>query len=379
MFTGGGHVEQQCPLNKNGRNGKIEFWRFIFSVIIVIHHSRSLLGDENCKFLGGSFAVEFFFLVSGYLMMQSIERTTIGPSSTNGIGKETLLFLWKKVKSVYPGVLIAWIIALVFVSFARNKSLLGFVTLAIDSFFEVTVLKMSGLHSISLNGVTWYISSMLLSMAILYPLIRKYPDIMKYIGVPLIVLLSLGYLGGNFGGPRDPLGWVGFTKKGNLRALGELSLGVICYGGAFKLSQIRFSRLGKICIALAEWCFYIIVILFMYYMKSSGRDFFFLLIMALAVMLSFSHQGADASFFDRPFFAWLGKYSFFLYLGHTYYAQNLNYILPVTFSGNQRMFVYLVCAVGTSFVIWTVSNVVKVIHPKVVRLAKLLFLVSVDL
>lgn len=56
------------------RNGKIELLRFLFAVIIVLHHSRQLLGDENCLFLGGSLGVEFFFIVSGYLMMSSIEK-----------------------------------------------------------------------------------------------------------------------------------------------------------------------------------------------------------------------------------------------------------------------------------------------------------------
>ena len=40
------------------RNGKIDFYKFIFSIIIVIHHSRNLVGDDLSKFLGGSFAVE---------------------------------------------------------------------------------------------------------------------------------------------------------------------------------------------------------------------------------------------------------------------------------------------------------------------------------
>ena len=54
------------------RNGKIEFLRFLFSLIIVVHHSRMFLGDEISPFLGGSLAVEFFFFVSGYLMMAYI-------------------------------------------------------------------------------------------------------------------------------------------------------------------------------------------------------------------------------------------------------------------------------------------------------------------
>ena len=44
-------------------NVTIDFLRFLFSVIVVLHHSRYVLGDDNCYFLGGSLAVEFFFFV----------------------------------------------------------------------------------------------------------------------------------------------------------------------------------------------------------------------------------------------------------------------------------------------------------------------------
>ena len=58
------------------RNGKIDLLRFLFAVIIVLHHTRYLFGDEHCFFHGGSLAVEFFFIVSGYLMTAHAARET---------------------------------------------------------------------------------------------------------------------------------------------------------------------------------------------------------------------------------------------------------------------------------------------------------------
>jgi len=345
--------------------GKIEFLRFVFSVIIFIHHSRSMLGDERCKFLGGSFAVEFFFLLSGYLMMAAIYKKIIVNAGTEKLGQETLFYLWKKVKSVYPGVVISWVIAVAFVAFCQRKTLRSILTLVIDSFFEVTLIKMSGIYSISLNGVVWYISSMLLCMAVLYPLIRKYPDMMMHVGLPLIVLISLGYLSGNYGAPRNLIQWIEFTKKGNIRALGELSLGAMsfCFVNHFK--DIRLTKQGKFFVSVIEWGSYIIVILFMYYLKASERDYFFLFIMVLAVTLSFSQKGIDSDFFDKPFFMWLGKYSFYLFLGHTFYAQNLNFILPEAFSDGQKMGIYSILAITTSFGIWGIELAIAKLMPRV--------------
>lgn len=355
---------------KSKRNGKIEFLRFIFSIIIVVHHSRNILGDDKSPFLGGSFAVEFFFLVSGYLMMASIEKISARKADTHELGKETLSFLWKKAKSVYPELFIGWVIAILFTAYAKQKSLLGMAGLVVDSFFELTLLKMSGLYSISLNGVTWYISSMLLCMAILYPLLRKYPDMMKHIVLPMIVLLTLGYLGGEYIAPRDPLKWIGFTKKGNIRAMGEIALGALCYQAVKATAKIELTRLGKLLVTVVEWCAYVLLILFMYFMKASGRDYFFLAVMALAVGLSFSHKGIDADFFDKPICIWLGKWSLPLYLGHTFYAYYLNIVVPEYLSDSQKMAIYLALSITTSFVIWGLSLAVKRVMPKVVHAAK---------
>ena len=63
---------------ENMRNGEIDFLRFLFSLIILLRHSSNIVGKKWYPFLGGAFAVEFFFLVSGYLMMASIHKCLRG-------------------------------------------------------------------------------------------------------------------------------------------------------------------------------------------------------------------------------------------------------------------------------------------------------------
>lgn len=360
----------------NGRNGKIEFLRFLFALIIVIHHSRYLLGDTECMFLGGSLAVDFFYIVSGYLMMATIEKRNMQGAHQIGLGKETLSFVLRKAKAIYPDALIAWIIAVIFISCVKQNSLLQTVLLFADSIFEVTFLKMSGLTATSVNGVTWYISSMLLCMALLYPLIRKHYDVMVHIGLPLIVVLVFGYLCGAYGAPRNPTMWIGFTYKGNLRALAEISLGAICYQVVKKLSNVSFTNLGRVLLTILEWGLYILVILYMYYCKAGVRDYLFLLFIAAAVSLSFLAKGIDSEWYDRSVFFWLGRYSLPLFLGHTYYAQNLNSLLPVSFTNGQRMIVYMLCTIVTASVIWGVSTFIKTVYPRIKKAVATLLLES---
>lgn len=357
------------------RNGKIEFLRFIFSIIIVIHHSRYIFGDKNCLFLGGSLAVEFFFLVSGYLMMATIEKIRANKPEVSGLGQETFGFICKKVKAVYPDLLIAWVIAIVFAAYATKGSV---VKLGVDSFFEAMLVKMGGLPATSINGVTWYISSMLLCMAVLYPLIRKFPDMLKYVVLPLLVILSMGYLAGEFGTPRNPTLWIGFTMKGNIRALAEISLGAVIYHLVKEFQKMQLSWFGKLMVTLVEWAAYVIVIRYMYNEKATERDYFFIVVMAVAVLLSFSHQGIDAKIFDNRFVGWLGKWSLPLYLGHTYYSYHLNKVLPEDTTDITKWVVYGGCTVVTSFAIWGLSVAVKKLTPMVARGTKRLLIKKTD-
>ena len=126
--------------------------------------------------------------------------------------------------------IIAWVLALLINYVAREeKTIRGFLSMLMDGFGEGSLLFMAGIGSTTFNAVMWYLSSMLISMAILYPLIRKYPDNMTKIILPVAVILMLGYLYQNYGTLRSPTQWIGFTYKGNIRAISEISMGVIGY------------------------------------------------------------------------------------------------------------------------------------------------------
>ena len=208
-------------------NVTIDFLRFLFSVIVVLHHSRYVLGDDNCYFLGGSLAVEFFFFVSGYLLLAGADKagrknsagTTgiggetngIGAETTgiggeaNGIGAETLHFILHKIRSFLPEFLIAWWIGFVLIGVVRQYGVLDYLKAFGNDFWELTLVKMSGLFTHGIDGAMWYLSAMLLGMAILYPLLRTKRDLMTHLVCPLIALFLYGYLCQAEGHPRDPI------------------------------------------------------------------------------------------------------------------------------------------------------------------------------
>ena len=90
------------------RNGTIELWRFIFSLLIVMFHSNYIpsyfSGDYNW-IKSQSIGVEFFFIVSGFLMAKSAQKYQ------DNVGTDTGKFILKKYLGILPVYLFAHIIS----------------------------------------------------------------------------------------------------------------------------------------------------------------------------------------------------------------------------------------------------------------------------
>ena len=409
-------------------NVTIDFLRFLFSVIVVLHHSRYVLGDDNCYFLGGSLAVEFFFFVSGYLLLVGADKagrkngagyllpggvdmagrkngagyllsggadmvgrtevagletkgvgagttgiggktTGIGAEATgiggeaNGIGSETLHFILHKIRSFLPEFLIAWWIGFVLIGVVRQYGVLDYLKAFGNDFWELTLVKMSGLFTHGIDGAMWYLSAMLLGMAFLYPLLRTKRDLMTHLVCPLLALFLYGYLCQAEGHPRDPVVWLGLCYKGLVRAVAGLCTGVVICMAVRRLKRFSPSGLTKTGNALvigAQLLCLLLTIRYMAEQEPSEYDYFYMFLLMLLVLLSFAGFGLESVLGNSQrlhlLSAFLGKYSLSLYLGHLYFAQHVNELLPEElYSGKIRMTVYLAAAFANGLLVMGLS------------------------
>ena len=378
-------------------NVTIDFLRFLFSVIVVLHHSRYVLGDDNCYFLGGSLAVEFFFFVSGYLLLvgadkagrkngagylfsggvdmagrteaAGLETKGAGAGTTGicgemtGIGSETLHFILHKIRSFLPEFLIAWWIGFVLIGVVRQYGVLDYLKAFGNDFWELTLVKMSGLFTHGIDGAMWYLSAMLLGMAILYPLLRTKRDLMAHLVCPLLALFLYGYLCQAEGHPRDPIVWLGLCYKGLVRAIAGLCTGVVICVAVCRLKRFSPSGLTKTGNALAIGAQLLCLLLTIRYMaeqEPSEYDYFYMFLLMVLVLLSFAGFGLESVLGNSQrlhlLSAFLGKYSLSLYLGHLYFAQHVNELLPEElYSGKIRMTVYLAAAFANGLLVMGLS------------------------
>ena len=356
----------------NKKNGKIEFLRFYFAIMVVFQHSWHFLGFEISPFPGGSFAVEFFFLVSGYLMMCTVMRREQQPDS-EPIGKETLHFILKKASVIFPEALVAWFIAFAITAFSKGWGVGTAIHQFLLYFWELIFLSMTGLGKMGINTAVWYISAMLIWMMVLYPLLRKHRDIMVHIVLPLSSLFVLGFLFRKFPNPRDPSKWIGLCYKGLLRAYAELSIGILLYYPIHFLQSLSFRPLGRWLITLVENGIYLLIFVFMAVAGAGDYDYFLIMLLSVAITLTFSDAGMDGKLFRNRLSYALGRFSIPIYLSHLFYAYYINLYVSVEHSIGMRLAVYFAVSFATAFAVMFAGKAIRKLLPKIkTRAASLL-------
>ena len=337
------------------RNGKIELMRFVFCISIVIYHiNKSLWNRKYVLFdfwtpaRNGHIGVEFFFLVSGFLMAKHIYRLRsqeqTGEISTGAsLADETLHFLWGKVKGLLPYHLFFSAVALVLILLAGQSDAVEKIISYIPGLF---FLYGSGIASNFFLNVEWYISCMLFVMAIVYPLCKRFYINFTHLFGPLFALMLLGYLSltiGSLGGVKLVSGVMRHCTN---RALAEIILGASCFEACRFLQKKTFFNLQRGLFSLLETVCYGCLLLYIYSnCNNTQYDFYCLLLLCVAVTLSFSQVGllGRIRLWESPIFNYLGAISMPIYLVQ---------VLPIYFSsiwmtefGNRFRFVFLLISI----------------------------------
>ncbi|MCD8161256.1 MAG: acyltransferase family protein [Clostridiales bacterium] len=315
------------------RNGKIELMRFVFCMcIIVMHVGRDIWGQgkvvfEHFSLMNRAYCgVEFFFLVSGYLMARSIyrkrEAETLAAGQEGGaaltsrpraMADEVLQFLWHKVRGILPyHFAFSAIVAVEICVFWPEDALERILTRIPGLFY----LQMFGFTIDSFVQVEWYVSSMLIAMAILYPICKRYYTAFTHLFGPVAAFCLLGYMYVVQGKLSGPELITGVTFQGNWRALAELSLGMSSFEVCRWMQGRTFTRRQRGLLSLAEGAGYGGALLYACSTLSAELELTALLFLWVAVTISFSQQGllGESRLFQNPVCLWLGAVSLPVYL-----------------------------------------------------------------
>lgn len=318
-------IREALPPAIEKKNGEIELLRFFCAISIVFTHMHYLSILPY-----GHRAVEVFFLLSGFLMMRSMDRRA-GGTRRNGVGlmQETTSFIWGKVKRIYPELFISMVFAVLAYFVMSPEIAVVKVIESVRMFVgDVCMMRMSGIiyYSDHMNGATWYIFSMLIGLTFLYPIVRRY-------GVSLLLFVVCLCIMGYRLRMECTLGryWdmVGVTLWGNVRAFADMGLGACAYPLAKRLAMLPLRRYCRfLCDAVRLAC--LCIVAYLIFKSGPARDGhgLFLVYSFILVVLTFSGQGLCSNLFNNKLAYFLGSFSLPLYLSHRSYTLYMEYYFP---------------------------------------------------
>lgn len=346
-------------MSNTKRNGTIDFMRFLFSILIIFAHCNlpSMYSTPEGIFSSPVLGVEFFFIVSGFLMAKV--KPTDMPT-----GKATFRFIIRKYLSFLPVYVFAYVVSITASAIAKGWSFEKTFSNIGSSVNEWFMLQMSGLALFNertefIVGASWYLSAMLIAMAVLFPFLYAKRDIFLNVAAPLISICLFSYI---------------YVKKGTLaltttygelpvyygllRAIAEISLGVFCFNICEKIRDVQVTKLTSFLLTAAELGCYIWVLAGCYSKPYGGWDFAVVLLLAIAVTISFSGKSFSPNIFKAPVFGFLGKFSLALYLNHYVWFRLLR-DLNMELAFETEMLIYWGMAFITAFLCIFVTDTIK--------------------
>ncbi len=322
-------------MSKSKKNGRVEMLRFLFALAILFFHIHKRfavngnisIGIKGIYFFNhGYIGVEFFFLVSGYLLAASAYSKRKKPAEL--IGTETAKMIWKKIKNIFPYHMFAMVLIVIVNGYFLEKTAVGRLTYAVDSWASLFFVQVFGFDSSWANKLTWYLDVWLVTTFIFWYFLRKHYDAFVKIVCPLIGLFILGFMAHEYNSIAGIDGWTGHFYKCFLRGFAEMALGCSAYSLTRALNKIDFTTAGKKILAVAEFLCYALVFAYAVTGIDPKYSFVTLFIMMVGLILTFSEVNPAHEIFDHPVFDWCGKMSLLIYLNQFYSIRLVQSLLP---------------------------------------------------
>lgn len=312
-------------MEQSQRNNAIEAYRFLFSIVVCLFHFRikGEFSSPNGAFNGGYLGVEYFSVIGGCFLMESIRRGRAAMESGSALPDLVWRFAVRRFGRLYPHYLLTMIPFLALrVCVLRTLTVKELVR---DGFFEWFLLQSFGTSFVVL--LFWYVSALFLGSVLLYwlglALKDHFPMVMAF-AAPLIFSLFSRHCGTlDCTMAAAPLG-----SQGLWRVIAGLGLGCVVS------CLVRWSRpavRGRFALlsAAGEAGLVLILLAIMYRTYRSPWDFIAAALLALLVFSVLLGNSALTRLLDNPLSGFLGKISYGIYLNQCFFLHLYGPVLQV--------------------------------------------------
>lgn len=228
--------------------------------------------------------------------------------------KEGLTYLKHKYMSIFPWHIVAFIITYIIYIITKELTIKGSIKILIKSIPAIFLVQMTGLNFGSPNHIEWYLSSMLIAIAIIYPFCKKNYDLFTKYVTPIGSLLLLGCMIYTTKSLTGVMAWKLICYKRTIRAIIEISLGTTAYEISKWLSNKKINNKGKIILTITEFLCFALSIAYIMTTLSKIYEIYILILLFIMISIIFSNQTYGLKYFNNKFCLFLGKISLPIYL-----------------------------------------------------------------
>lgn len=329
------------------KNIHLELYRILFTFIIIFHHyDMGLKGFIN----QGYIAVEFFFILSGFLLMQTVEHKKINISP--------YAYLLDRVKRLYPAYILAFLILGMLVFLINCIKGIEFDVKGIYIVLaEILIVNNLGIvESIATNNVTWYICSLLFSSFIVYATIKYNKKLAINIIFPVLILIIYGTICVN---GIEHWSHIGPFYIPLLRGVGGVSVGVLTYKAFDNI--VKKHIINKYAIGIIE-IIDVLMISYIIFSSETIKEGYCIILFSILIICASINNMSSKSRFNGVINNW-GNKCYYLYLNQI--------LIIIIFEQMSKVLRYIGIPYFVQIIIFTILNIVySILFEKILMICR---------
>ena len=288
-------------------DNSFNIWRILFTIMIMVFHlsDGSTFYDEYPQFSYHWYiAVEFFFVLSGYLLMSHAEKHP---------EESSFEYIKGRVCRLYPEYIAAFLAMVVLKTVRKGLNPIKFI---VPNWLEALMLQSIGTNKFPyLNNPAWYVSALLIGSYIIYYLLKNYRRLYLELLGPVGGVAVFAYLYRTY---RDLQGFTDtkgfFLNQAVLRSLLGLTIGIYVYLIAEWFRKNWECRVPAL-FSLVETGIFVGVPVVALYIDDKDYDFIFLILFAIGIFCASQDRILGKLAGSRPL-SWLAEISYSTYMIH---------------------------------------------------------------
>lgn len=327
-------MQSETYMEWASRKNGIIIWKIVWTYLIMIFHLLGVFGIYNGLYIG----VEFFFIVSGYLLAKMVYEKKFSNAWD---------YTFYRIKKIFPHYIFSFAIGFLAFNISNKVNIFEMFKLFIEYIPEMLGIQMIGLNAQSMVNVpTWYISVLLICGFFFFTLLNEYYSFTIKILIPCIIMVVYSYFWREVGCLQwHTIGDVVIGIYGNIplfRGAADMCVGIVIFW-----FHKRYMFTGKmIKNVFVEYAAMLCAIFLAIYKGNTRLDFLILCLLIISVQFAFIDTH---NFINSKIVCFLEKLTYPLYLNHNMFR----FLFPKFFNNCTISVVLFYLLVVTGYSIFT--------------------------